>query len=67
MTPRDVDAVVSSLEVNIEVLTEAIYDVLRSASSAPDNEKVVLLEEEKRLSKARRSLEKARALLVDRS
>ena len=65
MTPRDVDEIVGSLESSIELLTDAIYDVLRSTSSATDDEKRLLLDEEKRLSRARRSLEKARNLLIE--
>ena len=56
---------VTSLDQQIELLTEAIFDILRSASSASEEQRRALLVEEKRLSKVRRSLEKARSLLVE--
>ena len=65
MTLRDVEAMVTSLDQQIELLTEAIFDILRSASSASEEQRRALLVEEKRLSKVRRSLEKARSLLVE--
>ncbi len=65
MTLRDVEGMVASLDQQIELLTEAIFDILRSASSASEEDRRALLAEEKRLSKVRRSLEKARSLLVE--
>ena len=59
------DDLVGIVDQVVEVITERIVDLLHEASSLTGDDLTCALAQEKALSKARRSLEKARHHLAD--